>query len=190
VTAGSFSAISGRNADHGNHRRLCRARSITSRAFSGANLQPHRERHGRLVCHHRLDRQQHQRRGRSWRIQSDRRQYALIWTGAGVDTSYTGGVGHYLEEIERQKRLNAITRKIPGPVDRRTIPRFEPLRAPPSAPAAPAIPPQPMAAIQRPAHGDEEAVLLLAAAQADIARHQEANAAMKRPFYFSLADAG
>jgi hypothetical protein len=70
---------------------------------------------------------------------------ALIWTGAGVDTSYTGGVGHLLEEIERQKRLNAITRKVPGPVDRRTIPRFEPLQAPPSAPAAP---PPDMAAIQ------------------------------------------
>jgi hypothetical protein len=97
---------------------------------------------------------------------------ALIWTGAGVDTSYTGGVGHFLEEIERQKRLNAITRKIPGPVDRRTIPRFAPLQAPPSAPAAP----QPdMAAIQNQRMADaakqsavakrrrdEEALLLLA----------------------------
>jgi hypothetical protein len=97
---------------------------------------------------------------------------ALIWTGAGVDTSYTGGVGHYLEEIERQKQLNAITRKVPGPVDRRTMPRFEPLRAPPSAPAAPA---PDMAAVQnqRMAEAaaqaktarrrrDEEALLLLA----------------------------
>jgi hypothetical protein len=96
----------------------------------------------------------------------------LIWTGAGIDTSYTGGVGHFLEEIERQKRLNAITRKIPGPVDRRTVPRFAPLQAPPSAPAAPA---PDMAAIQnqRMAEAaaqariakrrrDEEAVLLLA----------------------------
>lgn len=97
----------------------------------------------------------------------------LTWTGAGVDTSYTGGVGHYLEELEQQKRLNAITRKIPGPVDRRTVPRFEPLRAPPSAPAAPpsaiaAIPPQPMAAAAAQSEAakkrrrDEEAVLLLA----------------------------
>lgn len=98
---------------------------------------------------------------------------ALIWTGAGVDTSYTGGVGHYLEEIERQKRLNAITRKIPSPVDRRTVPRFEPLRGPPSAPAAlppavAAMPPQPMAAAAAQANAakkrrrEEEAVLLLA----------------------------
>jgi hypothetical protein len=98
---------------------------------------------------------------------------ALIWTGAGVDTLYTGGVGHYLEELEQQKRLNAITRKIPGPVDRRTVPRFEPLRGAPSAAAAPppagaAIPPQPMAAAAAQAEAakrrrrDEEAVLLLA----------------------------
>jgi hypothetical protein len=97
---------------------------------------------------------------------------ALIWTGAGVDTSYTGGVGHYLEEIERQKQLNAITRKVPGPVDRRTMPRFEPLRAPPSAPVAP-VPD--MAAVQNQRmteaaaqaktarrRRDEEALLLLA----------------------------
>ena len=97
----------------------------------------------------------------------------LIWTGAGVDTSYTGGVGHFLEEMERQRQLNAITRKTPGrPIDRRTIPRFEPLRAPPIAPASPA---PDMAAIQnqRMAEAaaqakaakrrrDEEALLLLA----------------------------
>lgn len=84
-----------------------------------------------------------------------------------------GGIGHLLEEIERQKRLNAITRKIPGPVDRRTVPRFEPLRGPPSAPVAPA---PDVAAVQNqrmaedPAQvaraqkrrRDEEAVLLLA----------------------------
>jgi hypothetical protein len=98
---------------------------------------------------------------------------ALRWTGAGVDTSYTGGVGHYLEEIQRQKQLNAITRKIPGPVDRRTIPRFAPLQAPPSAPPAPA---PDMAAVQnqrtpeaaaqaeaaKKRRREEEAVLLLA----------------------------
>lgn len=96
----------------------------------------------------------------------------LIWTGAGVDTSYTGGVGHYLEEIERQKRLNAITRKVPGPVDRRTMPRFAPLAAPPITPTAPA---PDMAAVQNQRmveaaaqakaakrRRDEEAVLLLA----------------------------
>jgi hypothetical protein len=97
----------------------------------------------------------------------------LIWTGAGVDTSYTGGVGHFLEEIERVKRLKAITRKIPAPIDRRTNPSFQPLRGPPSAPAAP-VPD--MAAIQNQRatevaaqaaraqrrRRDEEAVLLLA----------------------------
>lgn len=83
-----------------------------------------------------------------------------------------GGIGHYLEEIERQKQLNAITRKIPGPVDRRTIPRFAPLQA---APVAPATPAPDMAAVQnqRMAEAarqvamakrrrDEEALLLLA----------------------------
>lgn len=89
------------------------------------------------------------------------------------DAATIGGIGHFLEEIERQKRLNAITRKIPGPVDRRTMPRFEPLRAPPSAPAAPApnvaaTPSQPMAAAAAQAEAakkrrrDEAAVLLLA----------------------------
>lgn len=96
----------------------------------------------------------------------------LVWTGAGVDTSYTGGIGHLLEEMERQKQLNAITRKVPGPVDRRTVPRFAPLQGAPSAPAAPA---PDMAAIQNQRMADaakqaavakrrrdEEALLLLA----------------------------
>lgn len=95
----------------------------------------------------------------------------LIWTGAGVDTSYTGGIGHFLEEIERQKRLNAITRKIPAPVDRRTVPRFGSLPAVQPMPTAPVVD---MAAIeqQRQAEAaraaaarrrrDEEAVLLRA----------------------------
>jgi hypothetical protein len=96
----------------------------------------------------------------------------LIRTGDDYEFKL-GGVGHFLEEIERQKRLNAITRKIPGPVDRRTVPRFEPLRAPPSAPSAPA---PDVAAIQnqrtteaaaqaeaaKKRRRDEEAVLLLA----------------------------
>jgi hypothetical protein len=96
---------------------------------------------------------------------------ALVWTGAGVDTSYTGGVGHFLEEIERQKQLNAITRKIPAPVDRRTAPRFAPFPVVRPMPAAPVVD---MAAVeaQRQAEAaraaavrrrrDEEAVLLLA----------------------------
>ncbi|MCK1275484.1 hypothetical protein IVB46_09610 [Bradyrhizobium sp. 61] len=83
-----------------------------------------------------------------------------------------GGIGHFLEEIERQKQLNAITRKIPGPVDRRTIPRFAPLQAPPSAPPAPvpdmaAVQNQRMAEAGRQAavakrRREEEALLLLA----------------------------
>jgi|SRR5581483_2351836 len=96
----------------------------------------------------------------------------LIWTGAGVDPAFTGGVGHFLEEIERQKQLAAITRKVPGPIDRRTVARFAPLPGPPSAPAAPApdmaaIQNQRMAAAAAQAkmakrRRDEEALLLLA----------------------------
>jgi hypothetical protein len=96
---------------------------------------------------------------------------ALIWTGAGVDTSYTGGVGHFLEEIERQKQLNAITRKIPAPVDRRTAPRFTPFPSVQPMPTAPMVDIAAMdaqrqaeaaraAAVRR--RRDEEAVLLLA----------------------------
>lgn len=83
-----------------------------------------------------------------------------------------GGIGHLLEEIERQKQLNAITRKIPGPVDRRSIPRFEPLRGLSSAPAVPApdmasVQNQHMAEAAAQARTakrrrDEEALLLLA----------------------------
>lgn len=82
-----------------------------------------------------------------------------------------GGVGHFLEEIERQKRLNAITRKIPAPVDRRTVPRFASL---PAARPMPAVPVVDMAAIEQQRRveasraaaarrrRDEVAVLLLA----------------------------
>jgi hypothetical protein len=82
-----------------------------------------------------------------------------------------GGVGHFLEEIERQKQLNAITRKIPGPIDRRTMPRFAPFQTVQPMPAAPSID---MRAIQAQQQADaartaaarrrrdEEAVLLLA----------------------------
>ncbi|MFZ5713045.1 MAG: hypothetical protein ACOY3N_09415 [Bradyrhizobium sp.] len=82
-----------------------------------------------------------------------------------------GGVGHFLEEIERQKRLNAITRKIPAPVDRRTVPRFAPLPAVQPMPTAPVVD---MAAVEQQRQADaaraaaarrrrdEEAVLLLA----------------------------
>ena len=95
----------------------------------------------------------------------------LVRTGDDYEFKL-GGIGHFLEEIERQKQLNAITRKVPAPVDRRTIPRFAPLQAAPSAPAAPApdmaaIQNQRMAEAARQAAGarrrrDEEALLLLA----------------------------
>jgi hypothetical protein len=101
--------------------------------------------------------------------------FALTGAATGqLSMAVAGGVGHFLEEIERQKRLNAITRKIPGPVDRRTVPRFEPLRAPPSAPCRSRAR---CSGHPEPAHGceaaaqaeaakkrrrDEEAVLLLA----------------------------
>jgi hypothetical protein len=96
----------------------------------------------------------------------------LIWTGAGVDTSYTGGVGHFLEELERQKQLNAITRKVPAPVDRRTAPRFAPFPAVQPMPSAPMVDMAAMeaqrqtdtarvAAVRR-RRREEEAVLLLA----------------------------
>jgi len=69
-----------------------------------------------------------------------------------------GGIGHYLLEIERAKQLARITREIPPPIDRRTVPRFEPLRASPVAPIAPAVD---MAAVQ-----NERVAAAAAAAQA------------------------
>jgi hypothetical protein len=98
----------------------------------------------------------------------------LIRTGYDYEPGYQG-IGHYLEELERARQLAAITKKVPGvPIDRRTSPRFEPLRASPVAPIAPAVD---MAAVQaqRAAESaaaaeaakkrrrrDEEAILLLA----------------------------
>lgn len=50
-----------------------------------------------------------------------------------------GGIGHLLMEMERAKQLAAITRTIPPPVDRRTMPTFRPIARPHAAPIAPAI---------------------------------------------------
>jgi hypothetical protein len=91
------------------------------------------------------------------------------------DDAIYGGIGHFLYEQARARQLAAITRKVPGvPIDRRTVPRFEPLRASPVAPAAPAVD---MAAVQaerlaaaaaatqaanKRRRRDEEALLLLA----------------------------
>jgi hypothetical protein len=99
---------------------------------------------------------------------------ALTRTGYDYEPGYQG-IGHYLEERERARRLAAITKKIPGvPIDRRTSPQFEPLRASPVAPIAPAVD---MAAVQaervaaaaaaseaatKRRRRDEEAILLLA----------------------------
>lgn len=64
---------------------------------------------------------------------------ALTRTGFDYDFQQ-GGIGHYLLELERARQLAAITRKVPGvPIDRRTVPRFEPLRASPVAAIAPAV---------------------------------------------------
>ncbi|MCA6114252.1 hypothetical protein J6524_04820 [Bradyrhizobium sp. WSM 1738] len=106
---------------------------------------------------------------------------AFVFTGndaplirTGFDYEFQqGGIGHYLLELERAKQLAAITRKVPGvPIDRRTVPRFEPLRASPIAPPAPAVD---LAAVQNERlaaaaaeaakmrrRRDEEALLLLA----------------------------
>lgn len=104
---------------------------------------------------------------------------AFVVTGYDASLSRTGddyefklgGIGHFLEEIERAKQLAAITRKIPPPVDRRTLPRFEPIPGVQQAPSAPVVD---MGAIEQQRQSeaaraatmrrrrDEEAILLLA----------------------------
>jgi hypothetical protein len=96
----------------------------------------------------------------------------LVWTGAGIDTSYSGGVGHYKLDLERARQLAKITRKVPPPVDLRTVPTFKPVGRPPIAPALPApvvaaIPDQRMGDAAANAKAskqrrDIEAILLLA----------------------------
>jgi hypothetical protein len=96
----------------------------------------------------------------------------LVWTGAGIDTSYSGGVGHYKLDLERARQLAKITRKVPPPVDLRTAPTFKAVGSPPIAPAIPApmmqpIPNQGMAEAAAKAkvikqRRDIEAILLLA----------------------------
>lgn len=84
-----------------------------------------------------------------------------------------GGIGHLLLEAEEAKRLAAITRKAPPPVDLRSKPSFPPLAASPVRPPAPVVD---MAAVQaermademraaetaKKRRRDEEAILLLA----------------------------
>jgi hypothetical protein len=59
----------------------------------------------------------------------------LLRTGADFDLVY-GGIGHYLEEIERLKQLAKITRKTPAAI----VQQSGPLRPMPSAPVVPAAP--------------------------------------------------
>jgi hypothetical protein len=55
-------------------------------------------------------------------------------TGDDFDLVY-GGIGHYLVELEEKRRLAAITRKAPVPIDRTTPPGFRPMAAPQPAPS-------------------------------------------------------
>jgi hypothetical protein len=65
----------------------------------------------------------------------------LIRTGADFDLVY-GGVGHYLEEIERLRQLAKITRKTPAPIVRPSRPLQNPTAAPSQAIQLAAIAPQ------------------------------------------------
>ncbi|MGM4967428.1 hypothetical protein AB7714_28300 [Tardiphaga sp. 1201_B9_N1_1] len=53
-------------------------------------------------------------------------------TGGEYDQVY-GGIGHYLEEVQRLKQLDAITRKVPPPVVRQSRPLIEPRQPVPVA---------------------------------------------------------
>ncbi|WP_426526821.1 hypothetical protein [Bradyrhizobium sp. McL0615] len=93
----------------------------------------------------------------------------LSRTGYDHDKQQYGGIGHYLLELERARQLAAITRKVPGvPIDRRTVPRFAPLRASPVATAAPAVD---MQAVE-----NERAAAAAAAKQAAQKRRREEEA--------------
>jgi hypothetical protein len=91
----------------------------------------------------------------------------LARTGADFE-SPSGGVGHYLLELEEAKRLARITRNPPPPLDLRM--QFAPLARPPIAPPTvdlAAIQQQRMAAEMQAAQAakkrrEKEAILLLA----------------------------
>lgn len=83
------------------------------------------------------------------------------------DFATSGGVGHFLYEIEEAKRLAAITKRgPPGFVDLRSAPTFPSFGGQPAAPAAPPIDLQAIAAqraqIQAKKRREAEAILLLA----------------------------
>lgn len=88
----------------------------------------------------------------------------LSRSGADFDLVY-GGVGHYLEELEKKRQLAKITRKTPAPIDRTTRPVFAPIGRPQvSAPA----PGPDLAAIQNQRMADE----MRASAQAATAKRR------------------
>lgn len=65
--------------------------------------------------------------------------WTLTRTGDDAEQVY-GGIGHELVEREERKRLAAITRTAPPPLDRTTAPVFAPLAAPQPVPQPPAPP--------------------------------------------------
>ncbi|WP_342711512.1 hypothetical protein AAFG13_06630 [Bradyrhizobium sp. B124] len=105
---------------------------------------------------------------------------AFVWTGNDAPLIRTGfdyevqqgGIGHYLEEMERARQLARITRNPGVPIDRRSRPRFQPIGRPLVAPPAPAVDmraverermaAQMAAAAAQKKRRDEEALLLLA----------------------------
>ena len=66
-------------------------------------------------------------------------------TGADFDLVY-GGIGHYLEEIERQRQFAKITRKTPAPIVQPPGPPLQSSAGAPVAPQPPAIDPGAIAA--------------------------------------------
>ncbi|WP_029082896.1 hypothetical protein [Bradyrhizobium sp. th.b2] len=95
----------------------------------------------------------------------------LVRTGYDYEVQQ-GGIGHFLEEMERARQLQRITRNPGAPIDRRSRPRFQSIGRPLVAPPAPgpdmqAIERQRMAAqmaasAAQKKRRDEEALLLLA----------------------------
>lgn len=96
-----------------------------------------------------------------------------VLTRTGFDYDFQqGGIGHYLEELERARQLARITRNPGVPIDRRTRPRFQPIGRPLMVPPAPAPDVQAIArermaaqmavAAAQKKRRDEEALLLLA----------------------------
>jgi hypothetical protein len=88
----------------------------------------------------------------------------LIRTGADFDLVY-GGIGHYLEEIERLKQLAKITRKTPAPIVQSPGPRLQPLASP--LPQPPTIDPRTVAAQLR-ARADQARILKRRRQEAEI----------------------